>query len=166
MRCFAAMRPNTKALSMQRLIMEIRQVEGREIGGVLDLIDEYDRPLSPRLLDDELLTIYNAILQSGGCVIGAFSSGAMVGTCTLNVCANLSWSGRPYAIIENVIVSKGYRNQGFGKAILQYATEFARNAGCYKAALMTGSKAPATHRFYERSGFSASKQGFQVRFNA
>lgn len=146
--------------------MEIRQVEGTEIGGVLDLIDEYDRPLSPRLTDDDILTVYNAILQSGGCVVGAFSNGVIVGTCTVNVCANLSWSGRPYAIIENVIVSKGRRNQGIGKAILQYATDFAQQADCYKAALMTGSKDPAIHRFYESAGFSASKQGYQVRFNA
>lgn len=146
--------------------MEIRQVEGREIGGVLDLIDEYDRPLSPRLTDDDILTVYNAILQSGGCVVGAFSEGGMVGTCTVNVCANLSWSGRPYAIIENVIVSKDHQNQGIGKSILQYATDFARQIGCYKAALMTGSKDPSTHRFYESAGFSARKQGYQVRFNA
>ncbi|MBT2773644.1 GNAT family N-acetyltransferase [Halomonas sp. ISL-60] len=146
--------------------MEIRQVEQKEIEGVLDLIDEYDRPRSPRPSDEEVRSIYNAILESGGCVFGAFSTGDMVGTCTVNVCANLSWSGRPYAIIENVIVSRSHRNQGIGKAILEYATDFAQQAGCYKAALMTGSKEPATHRLYESAGFSASKQGYQIRFNA
>ncbi len=145
--------------------MEIRQVEQKEIGGVLDLIDEYDRPRSPRPPDDDMHNIYNAILESGGCVVGAFSTGGMVGTCTVNICANLSWSGRSYAIIENVIVSKEHRNQGIGKAILQYATDFARQSDCYKVALLTGSKDPATHGFYESAGFSASKQGYQVRFN-
>lgn len=146
--------------------MEIRQVEQEEIGCVLDLIDEYDRLRSPRPSGDDIRTIYSAILQGGGCVVGAFAAGGMVGTCTVNLCANLSWSGRPYAIIENVIVSKSHRNQGIGKSILRYATDFARQAGCYKAALMTGSKDPATYRFYESVGFSASKQGYQVRFNA
>jgi len=146
--------------------MEIRQVERREIVGVLDLIDEYDRPRSPRPTDEDILTVYSSILQSGGCVVGAFCDEGMVGTCTVNVCANLSWSGRPYAIIENVIVSKDHRDQGIGKAILQYATDFSRKGGCYKAALMTGSKDPAIRRFYESAGFSASKQGYQVRFNA
>ncbi len=146
--------------------MEIRQIEGREIGGVLDLIDEYDRPLSSRPSDDDVLTIYNVILQSGGCIVGALSDGVIVGTCTVNVCANLSWSGRPYAIIENVIVHKNHRNQGIGKAILHYARGFAQHAGCYKVALMTGSKDPATHTFYKSAGFAASKQGYQVRFNA
>ncbi|MBT2788248.1 GNAT family N-acetyltransferase [Halomonas sp. SpR1] len=146
--------------------MEIRQVEQKEIEGVLNLIDEYDRPRSPRPSYDDMRTIHKAILETGGCVVGAFSTGSMVGTCTINICANLSWSGRPYAIIENVIVSKSHRNQGIGKAILEYATDFAQQAGCYKAALMTGSKEPATHRLYESAGFSASKQGYQIRFNA
>lgn len=146
--------------------MEIRHVEQSEIGGVLDLIDEYDRPLSPRPSGDDIHAIYTAIQHGGGCVIGAFAAEGMVGTCTLNLCPNLSWSGRSYAVIENVIVSRHHRNQGIGKAILRYATEFARQAGCYKVALMTGSKNPSTHRFYESAGFSASKQGYQMRFNA
>jgi GNAT superfamily N-acetyltransferase len=104
-------------------------------------------------------------VKGGGCVVAAFAADGMVGTCTVNLCANLSWSGWPYAIIENVIVSRHHRNQGIGKAILQYATDFARQAGCYKVALMTGSRDPAVHRFYESAGFSASKQGYQVRFN-
>lgn len=146
--------------------MEIRKVDKTELVSVLDLIDEYDRVLSPRPADEELQRIFGSILNSGGCVVGAFTDDGMVGTCTVNMCANLSWSGRPYAIIENVIVSKAHRSQGIGKAILRYAIEFAQQAGCYKSALMTGSKDPATHRLYETSGFSPSKQGYQVRFNA
>lgn len=99
-------------------------------------------------------------------MVGAFAVDDMVGTCAINSCANLSWSGRPYAVIENVIVSLAYRNRGIGKAILQYTTEFAQQAGCYKVVLMTGSNDPAIHRFYKSAGFSASKQGYQVRFNA
>ena len=145
--------------------MEIRQIDQAEIEGVLDLIDEYDRPRSTRPSEAEVRAIYASILQCGGCIVGAFSTEGIVGTCTVNLCANLSWSGRPYAIIENVIVSRAYRNQGVGKDILQYATNFALQAGCYKVALMTGSKDPATHSFYKSAGFSPGKQGYQIRFN-
>jgi GNAT superfamily N-acetyltransferase len=90
----------------------------------------------------------------------------IVGTCTLNICPNFSWSGRPYAIIENVIVTKEFRNQGVGKALLAHASKLAESKGCYKVALMTDSKEPATLKFYESAGFEGSKQGFQRRFNA
>ena len=147
--------------------MEVRQLELGEIEYVLALIDQYDRPMSERPARERINGNYAAIKESGGCVIGALGEGdKLLGTCTVNVCPNLSWSGRPYAIIENVIVAEGHRGQGIGKAVLQYATDFARRAGCYKVALMTGSKDPAIHRFYGSAGFSASKQGYQVRFNA
>ncbi|MDQ7735760.1 GNAT family N-acetyltransferase [Halomonas sp. SpR1] len=146
--------------------MEIRQVQLGELDEVLDLFDEYDRPRSPKPTNEALRAIHASISQSGGCVVGAFVEKDLVGTCTVNLCPNLSWSGRPYAIIENVIVSIRFRNQGVGKALLQYAKRFAQEAGCYKVALMTGSKDPAIHHFYESIGFSASKQGYQHRFNA
>lgn len=146
--------------------MEIRQVKETEVKGVLDLIDEYDRPKAPRPSAEAIQAIYASILQSGGCVVGVFTGSDLVGSCTVNVCSNLSWSGRPYAIIENVVVSKAYRSQGLGKALLEYSKNFAQRADCYKVALLTGSRDPATHKFYVSAGFSDNKQGYQIRFNA
>jgi len=146
--------------------MEIRQVKWDEVENVVELYDEYDRPKAPRPAEEKMHKAFASIVEAGGCVVGAFESGRLIGTCTVNLCANLSWSARPYAIIENVIVSNTFRRHGVGKAVLQYATDFAQKAGCYKVALMTGSKDPATLRFYEAAGFSASKQGFQIRFGA
>lgn len=146
--------------------MEIRKIALDEVKGVLALIDEYDRPRSPWPNDQEISLIYASLTDSGGCVVGAFVNGKLVGTSTLNICPNLSWSGRPYAIIENVIVSKQHRNCGIGKALLGYSKNLAEKAGCYKIALMTGSKKKATHKFYESAGFTGNKIGYQSRFNA
>ncbi len=98
--------------------------------------------------------------------MGAFLDGKIIGTCTVNLCANLSWSGRPYAIIENVIVAPDHRGKGIGTAILHFAQNFAQESGCYKVALMTGSRKPETLKFYEGAGFSGNKTGFQKRFSA
>ena len=146
--------------------MEIREAQLSQLSSVLALYDEYDRTKSnwPSLAQQE--KIFNALQQSGGCVLIALEIESIVGTCTLNVCPNFSWSGRPYAIIENVIVTEGFRNRGIGKALLNHASKVAEGKGCYKVALMTGSKEPSTLKFYESAGFSGSKQGFQRRFNA
>ncbi len=99
-------------------------------------------------------------------MVGAFEGSQLIGTCTVNMCSNLSWSGRPYAMIENVIVSKNFRNIGIGKAILEFAKNWALDKGCYKVALMTGSKKPETLHFYESAGFVGNKTGFQYRSGA
>ncbi len=146
--------------------MNIRKIVLEEIKGVLVLIDEYDRPKSPWPNEEKVVSIFSSLIESGGCVVGAFENKKLIGTCTLNVCPNFSWSGRPYAVIENVIVSKEHRNKGVGKAILTYSKELARDIGCYKVALMTGSKRETTLKFYESAGFIGNKIGYQSRFGA
>jgi GNAT superfamily N-acetyltransferase len=145
--------------------MQIREVTKDELNSVLALIDQFNRPISPRPSSDLLQGILESIRLTGGTVVGAFEQEEIVGTCTVNLCANLSWSGRPYAIIENVIVDSNYRRQGVGSALLLFARNFAQNAGCYKVALMTGSKRLETMRFYENAGFVGNKTGFQARFS-
>ena len=146
--------------------MEIRSLKFNELSGVLDLIDEFGRPIARRpsfLLQTQ---IYEQIKANGGEVIGAVDKGKVVATCTVNICANLSWSGRPFAIIENVIVLPDYRNQGIGRRVLERAVLLARQKNCYKVALMSGSSRPEVKLFYERSGFTQDKLGYQIRFDA
>ena len=142
----------------------VRDVDASEVNQVLKLIDQYDRPKSPPPTPEQQRTIIQNIRNSGGRVIGAFIDNLLVGTCTLNICANLSWSGRPYGIIENVIIDYDFRGQGIGKQVLQFAVEKAEALNCYKVALMTGSNREEVLNFYASAGFSADKVGFQIRF--
>ena len=152
--------------SHREKVMEIRKVEFSEIDGVLDLIDEFDRRRSPWPSETNKREIFNAIELTGGCIFGAFNHNKIIGTCTVNICPNFSWSGRSYAIIENVIVSKTYRNKGIGKLLLLSAKLYAEKYNCYKVALMTGSKEESVLNFYKSAGFEGNKIGYQVRFQA
>lgn len=97
--------------------MEVRQVQLEEIEGVQALIDQYERPTAQRPGPEQIKEIYARIVGSGGCIIGAFKEREqLLGTCTVNICPNLSWSGRPYGIIENVIVDLDHRNQNNDEA--------------------------------------------------
>lgn len=87
----------------------------------------------------------------------------LVTSCTLVVIPNLTRGGTPYALIENVVTHADHRCKGYGKLILDMATDRAWGQGCYKAMLMTGSQESATLAFYESAGFQQSKTGFQKR---
>lgn len=158
--------PAIECRSADRDMIEIRRVRLDEIRQVLSLIDQFNRPRAVHPSDEDVKRIVGEIESSGGCVLGAFQEAQLVGTCTLNLCPNLSWSGRPYAMIENVIVDSGYRGQGIGKNLLEKAQGIALDSGCYKVALMTGSKKDETLKFYEAAGFVGNKTGFQRRFGA
>ena len=79
--------------------------------------------------------------------------GSIVGTTYLNVMPNLSRGGRPYAVIENVVIAEHVRGQGLGRRLMDGTLERAWAAGSYKAMVQTGSRNPNTHAFYRASGF-------------
>lgn len=143
---------------------QVGWAQSQQLESVLSLIDGFDRPKAPWPDPRTAVQRLNQIIGTGGGVVIAQQSGKAVGTCTLIVCPNLSWSGRPFGIIENVIVDAASRGRGIGKAVLSFAVEHARQQGCYKVALMTGSQDEGTHQFYRSANFQATKTGYQIRF--
>lgn len=90
------------------------------------------------------------------------SGGRVVGTIVLIIVPNISRRGRPYALIENVVVDETERGRGYGEALMRYAIAEARDAGCYKVALTSRTQRGDAHRFYERLGFTVSSKGFRL----
>jgi len=94
----------------------------------------------------------------------AEAGGHIVGSAAFLVVRNLSHQGRPYAVIENVVVDAAERGAGYGEQLLRYAIAQARAAGCYKLSLTSNKERKDAHRFYERLGFRATHEGFRVDF--
>jgi N-acetylglutamate synthase-like GNAT family acetyltransferase len=88
----------------------------------------------------------------------------IVGTLVLVIVPNLSYQGRPWAVIENVVVDNAARGGGYGEQLVRYAIELARQANCHKIGLTSNKQRPEAHRFYERLGFTASHEGFKLYF--
>ncbi len=145
--------------------VEIRPVPAKDLPLAMDLIYEFEFPEVKKLRENDVRSIYSKIIAAGGAVFGAYRGSTIVGTCTLNVCANLSWSGRPYGIVENIIVTKDERGKGIGKSLLLFARRMAESKNCYKVALMTKQDDPETAFFYRSAGFSNDKIGYQNRLN-
>lgn len=87
----------------------------------------------------------------------------IVVTCTLIVIPNLTRGGMPYALIENVVTHAEHRGKGYGRLILDEASNRAWTQNCYKVMLSTGAARPSVLGFYESAGFEQSRTGFQKR---
>ena len=83
---------------------------------------------------------------------------------TLHLLPNVTWGGRPYGLVENVVSHATVRGQGYGRAALAAAVDAARSADAYKVMLLTG-RGRSARGFYEKLGFSAEdKWGMTLRF--
>ncbi|MEC5399395.1 GNAT family N-acetyltransferase [Uliginosibacterium sp. H1] len=142
---------------------EVRHATGDDLAAVLELYDDYDRAPEPRPADGDALRILSA-LRAQGALLVAEHDGCIVGSFSLYLCASLAHGGRPFAVVENVIVSAPARRTGVGRTMMRHAQEMARAAGCYKLMLCTGRAENVG--FYEACGFRNDKFGLQMRFAA
>lgn len=97
-------------------------------------------------------------------LIVAEENGEVIGTMVLLIVPNLSHSGLPWAVVENVVTDQRYQRQGIGRLMMEYAINRAREAGCYKLQLSSSKTREEAHHFYESLGFEASAHGFRRYF--
>jgi len=95
----------------------------------------------------------------------AIVDGRIVGTADLLVVPNLTHRGKPWAIVENVIVADAGRRAGVGTQLMKRLIELAQTAGCYKLQLHSGNRRANAHEFYRSLGFEAVAQGFKIYFD-
>lgn len=94
-------------------------------------------------------------------LVVAEESGSVIGTLVLLIVPNLSHGALPWALVENMVVTRRYRHCGVGKSLMDYALKRARDAGCYKTTLSSNKKRRGAHRFYRSVGFESLAIGFR-----
>jgi len=95
-------------------------------------------------------------------LVAEVESGAIAGTVDIVINRNPTHGGRPWAVIENVVVSQALRRHGIGRELMSEALRLARVANCYKVQLHSGKQRSEAHEFYRSLGFNAIAEGFKV----
>ena len=126
-----------------------------QLYGDLHRSDQVLPPEVAQLRWDEILTM------PGHTVFGVRLQGELIGSCILQTVPNLTRGGRPYAVMENVVVRADHRRRGVGTAMVRRALDEAWKAGCYKVMLLSGANNQHTQHFYEDAGFDGrAKHGY------
>ncbi len=84
--------------------------------------------------------------------------GKAVSSVQVAIIEGLTHNVRPFAVIENVVTHGDYQNRGFASALLERATEIAKEFNCYKVFLETGSNKESTLNFYRKNGFAIDEK--------
>lgn len=88
--------------------------------------------------------------------------GEIVGTFALLIMDNLGHLGASSGLVEDVAVSPIRQGGGIGTAMMKFAMEKCREAGCYKLALSSSLNRTKAHRFYRALGFEQHGYSFLV----
>ena len=95
-------------------------------------------------------------------LVAEVDGGQLAGTVDVVMVTNLTHTGRPWAVVENVVVAHVHRRRGIGRALMQEAMAQARRVGCYKVQLTSGKHRAEAHAFYRSLGFEAVAEGFKA----
>lgn len=101
---------------------------------------------------DDRAAFDTVISHPGTTVWGVEDTDRIVAMATLHLMPNVTYSARPYALIENVVTLAAHREQGHGATVMRASIDAAWRNGAYKIMLLTGTRRGA-HGFYERLGF-------------
>jgi len=96
------------------------------------------------------------LTHSGTTLWGAEREERIVSMATLHLLPNMTYRGRPYALVENVVTLRAFQGQGLGRAVMQALMSDAWQADAYKIMLLTG-KSIGASGFYEKLGFTETK---------
>ena len=144
----------------------IRRTVEKDIPRILELYRQLNTTKLPGERErspEDYRRIFDEIESFSGMeLIVSEDGGEVVGSLVLIVVPNLSHSGLPWAIVENVIVDQSRRGKGFGWDLMKYVEARAKEAGCYKAQLSSDNSRQEAHEFYRSLGYQATAQGFRL----
>lgn len=134
----------------------VREAEFKDLDALLELyLDLHEESVPAK--DEHLSSTWDQIIgDPNHHIIVNEIDGKIVSSCVCVIIPNLTRCIRPYAFVENVVTSADYRCHGYARECLDYAKSIAVKENCYKMMLLTGSKNPATLRFYENAGYNSS----------
>lgn len=142
--------------------MLIREATAEKLPVVMEFIRELD-PQTPEHPGAALDT-FQEMKQYPfyRCYLMETEDGTPIGTFSLLICCNLGHGSKKFAIVENVVISNAFRGQGFGKTMMEFSMQTARDYGCYKLMLSSSAARTEAHRFYDSLGFERHGISFRT----
>ena len=143
--------------------LDIRPVGEANMPGLASLY-RYLHPQDPALaVVTARMTLRQGVAEPGSAVLVGFLGDVPVSSCAMVVVPSGTRAGKPSALIENVVTHPGQRRRGYGTLVLQAALARAREAGCFRATVLTTSLDDVPAAFFFASGFETSANGFRLK---
>jgi GNAT superfamily N-acetyltransferase len=131
----------------------IRDATESDLPALGELCAQLEYPASPAEILDRLAAIART---EGHRVLVAEADGGIVGLAEIVTVRCLV--GGPFAVIQGLVVLDGKRGAGVGAKLVHACEDWARGRGLPGIKVRTNVKRLDAHRFYEREGYTRTKE--------
>jgi len=141
--------------------VEVRPMHPSDVARVAQLSGQLGYPAT----DTQMAQRFEAICRRRDQVVlvAVAGTGVVAGWLHLLTAGYLQYD--PYAEIGGLVVDEAYRSQGIGEALVQAAEGWAAGQGMVQMRLRSNAIRHRAHRFYERLGYTVTKQSLQFSKN-
>jgi GNAT superfamily N-acetyltransferase len=108
--------------------------------------------LRPHIAESDFLPRVKAQLQQGFNLAYLEANGQVVACAGYRYGNNLAWG--KFLYVDDLITDAQQRSKGYGKQLLDWLQQQARDNDCDQFHLDSGTQRKDAHRFYEREGMS------------
>lgn len=140
--------------------MEITRAARSDIEVILALQTQIYRV--EKIAKNAKKTLENQLEDTSYDVLVAKSDNQVVATATIYY-IQVAARGKPYALLEGLVVDEKQRGHGIGTAFFKKCIDIARQKNCYKMIFTSGNDRKDAHKFYEKLGFK--KWGLEFRMD-
>lgn len=134
--------------------VDIRSATMDDSSALADLSAQFGYPTSPIQSANRLGVILDS--NEHAILVAYLTDGTVVGWAHVFLAFRVE--SDPFAEIGGFVVTEDFRRQGIGRCLLAAIEEWVIQSGVTKLRVRSRSKRVDTHTFYERLGFSKSKQ--------
>jgi len=146
-----------------RLTITVRPAVESDLPTVLALYGELQTADVPSSFGPAARVWQETAAQVGRTILLAVVDGFVVGTVDCMILPSLTRGGRPFMLVENLVVASAVRRHGVGRRLVGTAVTLARSAGCYEVQLTSRVDRADVHGFYESCGFQPVATGYRAR---
>ena len=146
----------------------IRNAEERDLERIVELYAQLgpsgDAP-EPGGRQQSLEALAKIKAHKGVRLLVLEADGRVEGSVVLVIVPNLTHGGRPWAVIEHMVIDESCRGSGLGRLLLRRVEEIVVETGCYKLQFLSAwRRKDDAHHFYEAMGYESPARGFRKFF--
>jgi len=116
--------------------------------------------LRTNIKENDFIEIIRQQFENGYQLVAVLSEDSVVAVAGFHIRENLAWG--KFLYVDDLITDEKQRSAGFGKVLLGYLNDEARENDCEQLHLDSGVQRKDAHRFYEREGMTFSSHHYQI----